>query len=137
MNILHRIWYELEKSGTRKKAKRKIKQIGHELGVLGKKDELWFGKYRGLTVGEVLTKNPSYICWLIDNTQLSFTKSIHTKARKGKLEADASRAHYSQGSSGRHWIGTKAHWSFPDDYDIEAEMEWGGEFDGGGNMGMW
>jgi len=133
MNILSRIWYELEKPVRRKTAKNRVKKLGHELGVLGKKDELWFGKYRGLTIKEVLDTNPSYICWLIDNTQLTFTKAVQVKARRGMAEQDAKRVPYTKGN---HWRGTQAHWTHPADYDTEAEMEWGGEFDGGGNMGM-
>lgn len=123
MNILTRIWYELEKPIRRKTAKNRIKKIGQELGVLGKKDELWFGKYRGLTIKDVLDTNPSYICWLIDNTQLTFTKAVQVKARKGRAEQDAKRAY----NHGRYIA----------DYDVENDMDWGGEFDGGGNMGMW
>jgi len=114
------------KQNILKPVKRKqVKRIGQALGVITKKDTLWFGKYKGLTIKEVLKTNPSYIVWLVDNTQLVFDEELVVKARKKKLKADAEwqKNHPPRTNWGNHWRGTKAHWSMPDDYDYD-NMEW-------------
>lgn len=107
---------------------KKVKAIAKGLGVLTKKSTFDFGKYKGLTVKEVLKTNPSYIVWLVDNTNQVFSEDVILKARKGKLVQDASRP---RAEWGNHWRGSKAHWSHPDedmdsmDFDWDCPGPWG------------
>ena len=122
MSVFERIKQELLRPGKQ----RKIKDIGKALGVLTKKSVFDFGKYKGLTIKEVLKTNPAYILWVAENTARVFSPDVMLKARKGKLKQDGEYADRKaldrQESNGNHWRGAKAHWTHPDeDYD---SMEW-------------
>jgi hypothetical protein len=93
---------------------KKVKAIAQGLGVLTKKSVFDFGKYKGLTVKEVLKTNPSYIVWLVDNTNQVFAEEVILKARKGKLVQDANRPVRDWGNK---WRGAQAHWTHPEDAD--------------------
>lgn len=49
---------------------------------MGLNDRLAFGKWKGLKVETVVAKEPSYIRWLLANTQHSFTQEVHTLLNK-------------------------------------------------------
>lgn len=53
---------------------------------LGLDDEIRFGtRHRGETILEILESNPTYISWLIQNTDTQFYQSVHEElARKIK-----------------------------------------------------
>jgi Exodeoxyribonuclease X-like C-terminal len=42
--------------------------------MFSKKTTMTFGKHNGSTLGEVLDKDPEYICWLLDNTSFKMDK---------------------------------------------------------------
>lgn len=44
---------------------------------LGLRDILPFGRYQGYSVLEIVKDRPSYISWLIQNTELKFDKPVH------------------------------------------------------------
>lgn len=64
------------------KQQRKINTISQGLGLLTKKDKFTFGKYGNKTVKTVLDKDPSYICWVHDNTSHKFSSSVISEARE-------------------------------------------------------
>ncbi len=99
--------------------------------LLKRKSVLPFGKYRGQLVKDVLVHNASYIYWLINNTEIKFSKTVQEQALNGYLKEQADRPprfYPRRGRSTYHYV----------DYDHDTICEWGpGEFDGGGNMGFW
>lgn len=51
-------------------------------GVMTELSVLPFGKYKGDTVTEVMKKDPSYLCWLSDRTDLKVHPRVYKKAAK-------------------------------------------------------
>lgn len=102
-------------------AKKQVKALASELGLLTKKDKFTFGKYKGLTVKAVLKKDPGYICWVHDNTTHKFISSLIKDARTAyasvKLERAASQPRYYSGSTYRD----------PVDYDHDDYYLMGGD----------
>lgn len=58
-------------------------KFNHIRTKIGLDDELRFGKkHYGYTVLEILESDPTYIAWLIENTQLQFYQSVHEELER-------------------------------------------------------
>lgn len=66
----------------KRSSKKQVAALAVELGLITKKDKLTFGKYRGLSVKTVLSKDPEYICWVHDNTSHKFVSDLIKSARE-------------------------------------------------------
>lgn len=75
----------------------KLTTVAAGLGLLTKKSVLSFGKYKGLTVKNILKKDPGYICWVHDNTSHKFVRSLILDARKKSAEERLNRSYDSRG----------------------------------------
>lgn len=98
---------------------KQLKALRSAFGVLGKKDILPFGRYKGCTVSVVLSINVSYLHWLINNTSLVFTPNVQKLAYEGHLKQLA--ANY------RHVPRHRGSYRYCDydDYDHDLISDWG------------
>jgi hypothetical protein len=77
---------------------------------LGLDDQITFGKYQGSTVLELCRDCPSYISWIMQNTDIKFYESV-TQELSRHLTKHVAR-HVSIGA-----------WRYPD-YDHDTCNEW-------------
>lgn len=80
---------------------------------LGLDDTLPFEKYRGYTVLEVLKYRPTYISWLMQNTDTKFYQSVHDELLRQILRHDKPRG------AGKYRNSTRM-----PDYDHDTLGEW-------------
>ncbi|MCP4521004.1 MAG: hypothetical protein GY827_04810 [Cytophagales bacterium] len=64
----------------------------NNLKPVGVRFKMSFGKYKDSTIGKILSKDPDYILWLIDNNILKqgFKKEVFEAAYVGSLESKES-----------------------------------------------
>ncbi len=77
----------------------------------GLDDVMPFGRHQGYTVLEIIKDRPSYISWLIQNTNLKFYESVHDELSRYLVK------HVPRGVGNYTWKG------YPD-YDHDTCGEW-------------
>lgn len=83
-------------------------------------DVLPFGRHQGYRVEEIIKDRPDYISWLIVNTSLKFTQSVHDYLTKCMLRAVPRKKRYFYDGSAR---GEMAHMILTQMEDAE-DWDW-------------